>query len=260
MNQSELAENVASILKERIERKIFPERTGKSSCVLDQVINDSGEFVWAFMTLANLGALARTPGFREAIDICSGNIGNVFANISRTVVVNNACFCMENFQQEVLAGRTMHEMIANGVDEEEIFEAYKALLAKHRESVWIVDFACEFYECESPFAREAEAELFILEQIRSTKIHDMESGDGWPRSITIRPTFETAQRMLNREDDDGSDSFLFAWGTLYESLAVSSWKDVELPVGFEIASDREREKYAEYHERLTDDDSYTGDE
>jgi len=70
-----------------------------------------------------------------------------------------------------------------------------------------------------------------------------------PRVITVRPTFETAKRLLGREDDDdpeGSDSLLFAWGELWVPVEVESWEDFDIPDGHEIADDDEREEYEAY--------------
>jgi hypothetical protein len=73
----------------------------------------------------------------------------------------------------------------------------------------------------------------------------------WPREVTIRATIETARGFLPEgydEDNEGDDALLNAVGESMETVEIESWDDLDVPEGYEIADDDEREEYDSYLE------------
>ena len=68
----------------------------------------------------------------------------------------------------------------------------------------------------------------------------------WPREITIRATIETVKRDLGEDYDDeneGDDALLVAQGESMDTQVIHRWEDLEIPDGYEIVGDDDRNEY-----------------
>ena len=73
----------------------------------------------------------------------------------------------------------------------------------------------------------------------------------WPRDITIRATVETARRSLGEdydEDLEGDDALLNEIGESMETFEIHSWEELEIPDGYEIADDGDRDEYGAWRD------------
>lgn len=73
----------------------------------------------------------------------------------------------------------------------------------------------------------------------------------WPREITIRATIETAKRSLGEdydEDHEGDDALLNEISESMETIEIESWEELEIPEGYEIMHEDDREQYERWRD------------
>ena len=73
----------------------------------------------------------------------------------------------------------------------------------------------------------------------------------WPREVTIRATLEKTKSFMDSdydEEHEGDDALLVEQGYSMETIEIESWADLELPPGYELAHEDDREEYEHYLE------------
>lgn len=78
---------------------------------------------------------------------------------------------------------------------------------------------------------------------------EMASDSKWPREILIGPTAESVIANMgddyNEEDDDAVGVEM---GMQMEAIEICSWDELNLPEGYKIIDDDDREEYDRYLE------------
>lgn len=69
----------------------------------------------------------------------------------------------------------------------------------------------------------------------------------WPKAVVISPTIETAREALGYgEHRESDDALLYEMGQMMRHQDIESWAELEVPRGFEIYDEEEREEYERF--------------